>query len=232
MISVDRLRDYPLFAGLSETELSKIAPCLSKRTFAKGAYLFFSGSPILNIYLVESGLIRMFFTNTVGQEFLLNLAGPGATIGFPILREGQTRLLGGAALLPSTLLVLSMEDTNYFMKRYPRFLHNVYGYVDTSIRKLLLYARGLATISLQGRIATLLLSLTEDDKGQGVKNEVELPLTQSDIAAWVGASRGALNRALTRLEQLGLIHVEAQKFIILDRPGLQRMTEDLILDQE
>jgi hypothetical protein len=41
-----------------------------------------------------------------------------------------------------------------------------------------------------------------------------------------------LNRTLSHLQQLGLIHIDGQRFIILDRHGLQSMTEDLLLDQE
>jgi CRP-like cAMP-binding protein len=231
MISISQLREYPLFAGLSEDELSSLALCLSKRTFAKGAYLFHPGSPGLNVYLVESGLIRLFFTNAVGQEFLLDLVGPRSIVGLPILREGHTRLGGAAALQLSTVLVLSHENLDHFMQRYPRFLHNVHGWIDMGIRRLMMYARGLATISVQGRIATMLLNLTQND-GKGDQNELELPLSQVDIATWVGASRGALNRALSHLQQLELIHVDGHKFTILDRPGLQQMTEDLLLDQE
>ena len=231
MISINQLKDYLLFAGLSENELSALAPCLSKRTFAKGAYLFYPGGPSLNIYLVESGLIRAFFTNSAGQEFLINLYGPRSIVGLLLLREDQTRLGGAAALQPSTVLVISQKDLNEFIQSNPRLMHNIYQAMDNEIRKLLLYARGMATISLPGRIATALLYLTQTLASDN-PNVLDLPVSQADFAALVGASRGALNRALGRLQQLGLIRVEGQKFIILDRTGLERMTEDLLLDQE
>jgi len=231
MISINQLRQHPLFASLSDDELSNLAPCFSKRTFAKGAYLFYPGNPGMNIYLVESGLIRLFFTNTVGQEFLLDLAGPHTTLGLPIPCEDQTRIFGATALQPSTALVLTQKDLNYFMQRYPHFMDNVHALIHAVFRRLMIYVGGLATISLNGRLATMLLYLTRD-KGRGAQDELELPLSQADIAAWIGGSRGALNRTLSHLQQLGLIRVDGQKFIILDRPGLQRMTEDLLLYQE
>jgi CRP-like cAMP-binding protein len=132
---------------------------------------------------------------------------------------------------PSTVLVLPQKDLNYFIQRSPHFMHTIYQEMDASLRKLLMYASSLATISLQGRIASALLYLTRDT-GQGARNELELPISQTDFASWMGASRGALNRSLSRLQQLGLLRVEGQKFIILDRAGLQRLTEDMLLDQE
>lgn len=231
MPTVETLRNYQLFQGLSEAQLANLAPCLSKRTFARGAYLFYPGSPNLNIYLVESGLIRMFFTNAIGQEFLLDLLGPRSILGISILRENQNRVIGAAALQLSTLLILSQKDLDQFIERYPHFMQNIYQAVDDDIRRLLFYARGMATISVTGRIASALLYITQR-LASGTQNELELPVGQADLATWVGASRGALNRALSRLQQLGLLRVEGQKFTILDRPGLQRMTEDLLLDQE
>jgi CRP/FNR family transcriptional regulator len=231
LISISQLQNYPLFAGLTETELSSLAPSFSKRTFAKGAYLYYPGSPSLNIYLVESGLIRIFFINSVGHEFLLDLVGPQSTVGMPLLREDQTRLGGASAVQPSTVLVLPQQDLNYFIQRSPRLMHTIYQQMDLALRKLFMYASSLATISLQGRIASALLYLTRDT-GQGAQNELDLPISQTDFASWMGASRGALNRTLSHLQQIGLIRVEAQRFTILDRPGLQRMTEDMLLDQE
>jgi hypothetical protein len=46
----------------------------------------------VNIYLAESGLIHMFFTNTAGQEFLLDLIGPRSIVEIPLLREDQSRI--------------------------------------------------------------------------------------------------------------------------------------------
>jgi DNA-binding GntR family transcriptional regulator len=59
------------------------------------------------------------------------------------------------------------------------------------------------------------------------RNVFELPISQAELANWLGTSRGHLNRALDRLEQLGLIRIERQLLTILDRPGLRRITEGL-----
>jgi CRP/FNR family transcriptional regulator len=231
MISANHLRDYSLFSELNDDEFSHLAPHFSKRMFAKGAYLFYPGSPSINLYLVESGLIRLFFTNTVGQEFLLDLAGPRAVLGLPISYENQTRIVGAAALHPSTVLVLAHQDLDYFIQRYPHFTRNINVLIHTVFCRLMVYVRSMATISLNGRLATMLLYMSQD-KDKGVQDELELPLSQAEIATWIGCSRGALNRTLSHLQQLGLIRIDGQKYIILDRTGLQQMTEDLLLDPE
>jgi CRP-like cAMP-binding protein len=225
MSTVHQLREYPLFAGLSDAELAQLAACLTKRTFAKGAYLYYPGNPAMSIYLVESGLVRLFFCDARGREFLLNLVGPLSVVGLPFLREDQIRLAGAAALQTSVVLSLSLEDMMNFTKCSPQIMHNIYRELDASMRALFTYARSFVTSSLHGRLAAMLLYLSGGDKSQAIRDEVDLPLSQAEIASWLGASRGRLNRVLNRLQQSGLIQVSGQKILILDRPGLVRMVE-------
>jgi CRP-like cAMP-binding protein len=64
------------------------------------------------------------------------------------------------------------------------------------------------------------------DQTQGYKSEVHLPLSQGEMASWLGASRGRLNRAVKELTQLGLICNDGQKYVILDREGLEQIIQE------
>jgi CRP-like cAMP-binding protein len=228
MISIELLHHYPLFAHLSDAELSDVAACLTKRHFAKGVYLFHPGNPASRNYLIESGLVRLFFTNIHGQEFIIGLVGPYDTVGLPIFHERQTHIGGAAAVLPTTVLVLSQEDELRLVKRSPQLMYNINKELEFDIRKLMVFASGFASLSLNGRLANMLLFVSKLNPSQGGQDEFELPLSQAEIATWTGASRGHVNRALGTLQKIGLIRMEGQKIIILDRPGLQQMSEDVI----
>ena len=223
-LTVDQLRIYPLFKDLDENELTRLAPLLTRRVLAKGAYLFYPGDPGESIYLLKSGLVRLFFTNASGQEFLLNLVCPFEVIGLPMMDDDQVRVMGAAAHLPSVVLSISKRDLFALMDESPHLMRNVYREVSNNARKLLLHTRTLATVDLNGRLATLLLRLSR--KGGNEACTVAMPLTQAELAGWLGASRGRLNRAMIRLQQMGLICMEEQKIMILDRPGLESLTEE------
>lgn len=228
MSNVQQLGDYPLFTGLSEAELAQIAARLSKRTYGKGAYLYHPGNPAMNFHLVEAGLVRLFFTDVHGQEYLLELVGPGSMIGVPLLYEDQLRALGAAAVVPSVVLALPQQDMVRFAQRFPRLMHNIYRTLDISMRRMMKFIQTLIILGVDGRLAALILYLSDLNTGQGEPNEFEAPVSQAELARWLGASRGHLNRALNRLQQLGLIRVEGQQFTILNRRGLQQITEDRI----
>jgi len=220
------LSNYSFFAGLSEGELANLAPYVSKRSFAKGAFLYYPGNPALSVYLIESGLVRLFFCDARGREYLLNLIGPGSVVGMPLFQEDQIRMVGASAVLSSVVLTLSIDDMRDFMKRSPHFMHNIYREMDTGLRKLFSYARGLATTSLNGRVATMLLNLSSSGFCQSNRAELELPLSQAEMASWVGASRGRYNRALNHMQQLGVIRVNGQNITILNQQRLEQMAED------
>ena len=227
MKKVMQLCDYPLFSGLSQAELDQITSRLSRRTFGKGVYIYHPGNPAMNFYLIESGLVRLFFTDSRSQEYLLELAGPGAMIGAPLLYTDQVRALGAAAVVPTVALVLPQTELERFAQRFPRLMHNIYRSLDIGMRRLMKFIQTLVILGVDGRLVTLILYLNNLFADQGNPDEFEAPVSQAELARWLGASRGHLNRALNRLQQLGLIRVEGQKFTILDRRGLQRMAEDL-----
>jgi CRP/FNR family transcriptional regulator len=221
MLSADQISGYPLFKDLSGGELEAIASCMVKRFFIKDAYLFHPGIPSINMYIVESGLVRIFFSNTKGDEFLLNLVGPRATFGQPLkLNENNIRILGAAALTPVVVLCISYEDLFNSLKTSRQLSLNLYQDLADSIRKLTLHYQAFITTGLEGRVASLFLHLSES------RNDVfNLPISQMDLASWLGASRGRLNRTLIEFQKKGYIHLEGSTFYILDRPALAKLTE-------
>lgn len=229
MSATDQIQNYPLFEGLSEAELASIAPRLVRRSFARGVHLFYPGNPSMNTYLIESGLVRLFFVDARGEEFLLNLIGPREVFGLPPLGKNQLRIIGAAAHQPSVILSISCQDLLSFMDRSPQFMRNAYQAVATSARQLAMHTRSLVTLGLYGRLAVLLLRLSM--RPSETPDEITLPLSQAELATWVGASRGHLNRTVARMQQLGLIHVDGQKIVILDRPGLVRLSEEQATEQ-
>lgn len=221
MPSIDYLQKYSLFEGMPAGDLARLAPHIHKRAVAKGVYLFFPGSSGTNTYLVESGLVRLFLTNAYGDEFLLNLLRVGKVFGLPVPMDGEMRLMGAAAYedsvvlsIPSALLVESMPSM-------PQLAINLYREVSISARALLIHTRALVTLPLNARLAFLILRLSQMWQ---TGDCIEMPVNQAELAGWLGASRGRLNRAIRELQKNSIIRLEEDKrILILDRAGLERL---------
>ena len=83
------LRSVSFFAGLSEQELSSLAKCLARRTFAKGVIIFHKDSPGRTLYIIESGKVRIFVLSESGREISVNVYGSGDVFGELALLDGE-----------------------------------------------------------------------------------------------------------------------------------------------
>jgi len=222
MLSIEQIRHYPFFKGLSEDELQMLAGCMTKRCFNKNAYIYHQGNPAINLYLIESGMVRLFFCNDTGNEFIMNLVGPGSVIGHSLAMNNQPRLLGAAAQLPTVLLSIPRENLLHILETSRQLTFNLAIEFAEMQRKLLLHYQSFIMTGMEGRTALLLLHI-----GEGEKDELDLPISQTELAGWLGISRGGLNRTLIRFQKLGLICLEGSKIYILDRERLAALAEGL-----
>jgi CRP-like cAMP-binding protein len=80
----------------------------------------------------------------------------------------------------------------------------------------------LAFLDLHGRVAAKLLELADRYGQKGEAIEIDLRLTQAELASWVAARRESVNKVLGFFRDEGLVGINSQKITILDRPGLER----------
>ena len=98
MSKLTLLRKAPLFSRLSDDELEVLAAYLQMRTFPKGMILFHEGSLGQNLYLIDSGKVRIFFLSQSGQEITLDVYGSGECFGELSMLDGLPRSAGAMAM--------------------------------------------------------------------------------------------------------------------------------------
>jgi CRP/FNR family cyclic AMP-dependent transcriptional regulator len=82
--------------------------------------------------------------------------------------------------------------------------------------------QALSTLDVAGRVARQILIFAEQyGRHEGKAIRIPVPLTQSDIAEMVGATRERVNHAMVAFKQQGTLAVDAQhRITILDRAAL------------
>ncbi len=222
MSRVAMLRKVSLFTGLSDQELEVLADSLGKRTFGKGMIIFHKGSPGQTLYVIESGKVRIFILSESGQEISVNIYGPGDVFGELSLLDGLPRSAGAVALERTVTYTLHRDDFLRHLEAYPRMAKSIMEVLSTRLRYTTIYAESLSFLDVYGRVAAKLLELADR---YGVKKdgiEIDLRLTQAELATWVAATRESVNKVLGTFRDQGLIQVEGQRITILDMPGLRR----------
>ena len=222
MSKVTMLRNVPFFAGLADQELEVLADSLGKRTFGKGMIIFHKGSPGQTLYIIQSGKVRIFILSESGQEISVNIYGPGDVFGELALLDGLPRSAGAVAMEKTVTFTLHRDDFLRHLEGCPRMAKSIMEVLSTRVRYTTDYAESLAFLDVYGRVAAKLLELADRYGVQKEGIEIELRLTQAELASWVGTSRESVNKVLGTFRDYGLIEVEGQRITILDRPGLKR----------
>ena len=224
MSKVTMLRNVRLFASLPDQELEGLADRLGKRTFAKGMIIFHKESAGQTLYIIESGKVRIFVLSESGQEISVNVYGPGDVFGELALLDGLPRSAGAVALERTVTLTLHRDDFLRHLETCPGMARSIMEVLSARLRYTTAYAESLSFLDVFGRMAAKLVELA-DRYGLAGQREgigIDLRLTQTELATWVGASRESVNKVLGAFRDQGLIEIDGQRITILDRPGLER----------
>lgn len=114
MARVFRLRDIPLFSGLSADELLPVGEIASEATLASGEVVFEEGDPGERFYVITSGRV-----DVLRQGRTLATLGPGDCFGEMALLDGTTRSATVRALDDCTVLVMTRSDFLDLLELYP-----------------------------------------------------------------------------------------------------------------
>jgi len=215
------LRSIPLFTSLPDHELEALGRSLGKRTFGKGMIIFHRDSPGQTLYIIESGLVRIFSLSESGQEITVNLYGPGELFGEMAVLDGLPRSAGALCMERTVTYTLHRDLFLDCLARNPAQAQGVIELLSQRLRYTTYYLENLAFLDVYGRVATKLLELDERFKGKGRDRGFDLRLTQGELATWVAASRESVNKVLSQFRDQGLIGADGQVIIILDRDGLR-----------
>ena len=105
-VSTLLLRNVPLFAMLSESQLSVLTSVVSRRSFARGTTIIAAGDVTDSLYLVISGRLKVMMSDDEGREVILSMLGPNEYFGEMGLIDDSTRSASVISLEACELLVL------------------------------------------------------------------------------------------------------------------------------
>jgi len=216
------LRRAPLFAGLRPDALDGLAAQLRRHTFKRGTMIFHKDQTGDALYVIESGRVRIFLPTESGTELTVEVSGPGDVFGELALLDGRPRSASAETLEDTTAFTLTREEFKAHLAATPQLAVALIELLSTRLRHVTEYAESLAHLDVHARLARTLLEMADR---YGVKRngiEIDLDLTQADLAAMVGATRERVNRALAAFRAQGLLELRGRKIALLDTTRLRQ----------
>ena len=218
---LEHLRRIPLFAKLGSDELGALAERLRMKSYKRGDTIFRKDEPGTHLFLVLEGAVKIALPGELGQEALVAFVRNGEFFGELALFDRGPR--------SATATAAGGHPRRAARRRRLRRVPGVPPCGDPrrarsarrTIRRLSDRVEDLIFLDVPSRVAKYLLDLARVNGG-AAGGDLELTLTQDELAAFIGASRVLVNRVLGDLERRELISIRRRKIAIRDADALAR----------
>ncbi len=211
-LSLVVLRNVPLFAGLGEAELEKLSVLCGRKRVERGAFIVRAGDSTDSLYILLTGRAKVTNSDEEGREIILAWLGAGEFFGEMGLIDGSPRSANVVASEACELLHLSSEAFQRCMQDNFQVAQKLMQILVQRLREADRKIESLALLDVYGRVARLLLDLSEEQDGQRV---VKKKISKQDMARMIGASREMVSKVMRDLELSGYIRLENDLLIIV-----------------
>lgn len=214
------------FADLEPVDREGLIAIGIERAFHAGSTLFHEGDESNRVMVLLEGRVRASYFSWDGDEVVLNVMTPGEILGALSAIDHEPRSATVTCLERVRVLVVPGEGFTEFVTSRPStalvLMKTLSGLFRHSNRKRIEFG----THDTPGRVARQLVELAhqlgrETDDG----TEIAIPLSHQELAAWVGASREGVGKAIQHFREQGLVSTKRRCITVVDLPGLTKRAE-------
>jgi len=192
--------------------VSRFAP---SRRFAS---LFSDSSPSDSLYFLESGLVKLFKRGEDGKEIILRIVAPGELFGDQGLASDETRDVRGVSaevMQEGVIHVIPRAAFLGWCDSRPQVWRLL---AETQIARQRDLEKKVELLCLQDVEYRILYYLSElaglvGTRTDGVQ-DYAIPLSQSELASLIGATRETTSTTLNTLARRGLVKLGRRMLII------------------
>ena len=203
------LRACPLFEGLQEEVISRVAERAHNVLLPRGKVLFYQDDPSDGLYVLCSGLVSVSIADEEGHTLTLALPEKGTPIGEMTLITPDRRSATITALEDTCLLHLDTRTMMSLLTEEPSLATHLIDFLSQRLRQANYTLHEFAFENLRQR---LLRKLAELGMQHGSLHDEVLDLdrkfSQNTLAEMLGVTREAINKQLKLLQEQGLVVIE------------------------
>ncbi len=210
-LSLVVLRNVPLFSGLDQHELEGLGRVATRRRATRGEFVVHAGEDTDSLYILLSGRAKVTNCDEEGREIILAMLGPGEFFGEMGLLDGSPRSASVVAQEICELMVLSKDAFQECLRQNFKVCIRLMQILVQRLREADRKIESLALLGVYGRVARLLLEMSEQ---QGGRRVVARKVSKQDMARMIGASREMVSKVMKDLEASGYIRFDGDVLLI------------------
>lgn len=193
------------------------------KRWQRGEVIFHEGDKSDSVIALQAGRVKASCHTVGGSEIVLAVRGPGALLGELSAVDGEPRSATLQALDPLTARVMPLAAFEAYLLSHSRVTYLLMRMLSERLRDADRKRIEFGAQDSTGRVAARLVELAERFGAPNGDGEIKiaLPLSQDELAGWIGASREAVSKALGVLRSAGWIRTSRLSVVVLDLAALR-----------
>ncbi|MHB8348333.1 MAG: cyclic nucleotide-binding domain-containing protein [Acidiferrobacterales bacterium] len=186
------------------------------RRYARGQHLFHAGDSDSELYVVESGSIKLYGITSDGSEQIFAFCLPGDFVGLDVLGAPAHGSSAGA-LEPTMVRALPVSGIRTMYRRVPAVQQRIHRLLAHLINEL--YAQMMVLSKKRGdeRIAGFLMDLDARlSEPKRAAHILRLSMSRYEIGCYLGLALETVSRILSRFDDEGLTRTRARRIQLCD----------------
>jgi len=192
--------------------------------YPRGAFLFHTGDPASDIFILLEGSIKKANVNLVGMERPISIYVPGEIFGHLFLGRYHHRISSAMALEPVTAARIAEARWTALLTGQPSIALHFIRYLADEQRETPARVHALMNFDARTRLLGTLLSLGRRYCDPRDTRFQLPPIMQEDLAHLSVMNRSTLNVLLHRLRRSGIVIEERPRLgrrLVIDRAALE-----------
>jgi CRP-like cAMP-binding protein len=210
--TAELLAKTSLFGSLEEADRKAIAQEMRETTFDSNQAIFARGDQGREIYLVKHGRVKLSILTSEGRELAFAHAEAGHIFGEIAVLDGGQRTADATAVSKVVAATLSKSSLTRLIETRPVVREGVIRFLCSRVRLADQQLEGIALYPIEVRLARFFLTTARQKDAKGETVVLDLPISQTELALLIGASRPKVNAALALLQENGAIEKADTRF--------------------
>ena len=215
----------PWFGRIAPERQAMLLAAGRIRSFRNQQRIYRLGDPPNGLYGLISGEVRLIGYPVVGRQLLVARLEPGGWFGELSTIDGGPRPQDAISFGPSKVLHIPSRDFDRISRDNPEIFRDVARLLGQRQRLAVQYAGMTVSLPAKLRLSHLLVAALDTSEKSPSGTERTISLTQSDIAAALGASRQTTNKLLKSLEQTGAVSLGYGRITVQNPARLRHLSK-------
>ena len=212
-----------LFQDLTPPELAEIERKITMHTCERGRVFYLPGETGEVLYILKEGRVQLYRLSAEGRKLVIATLEPGTIFGeMSMIGQGMYDAFAEAAE-PCMICVMRRRDVDALIRSKPQIALRLLELAAVRMQELETQLEDIAFRSVPVRLATLLLRLAGDSKGEALTAATVGGLTHQDLADMLGVYRETVTTALDNFRNNDIIAIGRRQLVLRNVPRLREL---------